>query len=137
MTHFYTDSIPTDDLPAAQRDRMKVLNTPWPGFKARVERDVGGQTVLIVMPTDVPFVKNGTPLVCIGREFPILVPDVKEPGKYKDVRGLIRAEYDWWISRATEDPNHLILAWNGRDELPSFSQNLPSNNHNLITLVGN
>jgi hypothetical protein len=136
MAHFYIDSISTEDLPAAQKDRMRTLSTPWPGFKARLERDIGGQVVLIVMPTEVPFVKNGTSLVCIGRDFPILVPDLKEPGNYKDVRNLIRAEYDWWVSRATEDPNHLVVAWNGRDQLPT-APTAVGNNHNLITLTGN
>ena len=77
---------------------------------------------LVVMPTDVPFVIPGLPFVEIGNSSPILVPILDKPGQYVDKRltgcGPGRT---WWISAHTVDPDHLLIAWDGKSYIGGSS----------------
>lgn len=129
MSHFHTSSLGPDEKPEAAE-----LLSPWPGLAVKVDRTVTGEVCLIVMPTASPLVRPGLPFVKIGMKYPILTPYVNQPGKYRDMReaGIPpgRPDATWWISRHTEDPFHVLLAWNGRDVL-----NLPGTNHSLIEIA--
>lgn len=111
MSHFYLDSRPLAATvsvlpPAAPGVAVKVVNVP--------EHGAG----LVIMPTKVPLVRPGTPLVLIDMEFPILVPYLDVQGKYRDVRetGVDRKQFPknkWYISAHTIDPDHILVSWDG------------------------
>lgn len=130
MSHFFLDRAAVR-LESTQR---VTLQGPWPGAKVQHHNEKGSD-LLIVMPTEVPLVKPGMVFGKIGMEFPILVPYIETPGKYKDVRkaGLnrkARPDAEWWISLLTVDPFHILIAWNGRDTV-----NYQGEGGNLIQLA--
>lgn len=106
MSHFYTDKLPVL-LPT-------MTKGPVVGVRVKYVAEHGG---LVVMPTDVPILKPGIPLVEIKAECPILVP-LPTPGHYQDVRLTgHRIGLTWWLSAHTLDPDHVLVAWDGKSYL--------------------